>query len=195
LKGGPNYRLKQRRRREGKTNYYRRYTYVVSDVERLVARFTNTAIIASLAKFDPKGDVMVASATSFELPKKFGWKGDLNNTSAAYLVGYLLGKRAVKVGVKKAVLDIGNRIPTKGSKLFVVAKGAIDAGIDIPMSAEVSEERIRGEHVASYAQSLEQQDPETYKKVFSKYLERGLEPKNLPSHFQEVLSKIKEADS
>jgi len=63
------------------------------------------------------------------------------------------------------------------------------------MSAEVSEERIRGEHVASYAQSLEQQDPETYKKVFSKYLERGLEPKNLPSHFQEVLSKIKEADS
>ncbi|BBD71913.1 50S ribosomal protein L18 [Sulfodiicoccus acidiphilus] len=193
MKQGPNYKLKQRRRREGKTNYYRRYTYVVSGVDRLVVRFTNKAILVSLQKFDPKGDLTVASASSFELAKKYGWKGDLNNSTAAYLTGFLLGKRAIKAGVKEAVLDIGNRVPAKGSRLFIATKGVIDSGLTVPMNLEVDEGRLRGEHVAKYAEMLEQQDPERFKRVFSKYFERGLNPKDLPSHFKEVLNKLSEA--
>lgn len=43
---GPNYKVKFGRRREGKTNYYKRYIYVLSNATRLVARLTNKNVIA-----------------------------------------------------------------------------------------------------------------------------------------------------
>ncbi|MBP1357430.1 MAG: 50S ribosomal protein L18, partial [Sulfolobus sp.] len=55
----------------------------------------------------------------------------------------------------------------------------------------VKEDRIKGIHISAYAQKLESENPELFKKIFSKYLERGLNPKDLPSHFEEVLNKIK----
>jgi large subunit ribosomal protein L18 len=190
---GPNYRVKFRRRREGKTNYYRRYVYVLSRATRFVARLTNKYAIAQVIQFDPKGDKTLVAAHSMELVKKYGWKGDPNNTSAAYLVGYLAGLRARKIGITKAVLDIGLFTPTKGAKVFYVAKGAIDAGLEIPMGEiEFDESRIKGEHVAKYAEKLQAENPELFKRLFSKYIERGLDPRDLPRHFEEVLEKIKE---
>ncbi|BFI75207.1 50S ribosomal protein L18 [Sulfurisphaera ohwakuensis] len=189
---GPNYRVKYRRRREGKTNYYKRYTYVINNTTRLVVRLTNKYVIAQIAKFNPKGDVIVAAAHSMELAKKFGWKGDLNNTPAAYLTGYLLGVRALKAGIKEAVADIGLFVPVKGSRIFTAIKGAIDAGLSIPVGdLGIKEDRIKGVHIASYAQKLEAENLELFKRLFSKYLERGLHPKDLPSHFEEILNKIK----
>ena len=189
---GPHYKVPLRRRREGKTNYYRRYIYVLSRSTRLVARLTNKYVIAQIEAFDPKGDRTLVAAHSMELVKKYGWKGDPNNTSAAYLVGYLLGLRAKKAGITRAVLDIGLFRPVKGSRIFAVAKGAIDAGMEIPVGEVLPDEsRVKGEHVAKYAEILETQDPEKYRRLFSKYLERGLDPKQLPSHFEEVLEKIK----
>ncbi len=190
---GPNYRVKYRRRREGKTNYYRRYVYVLSRATRFVARLTNKYAIAQVIQFDPKGDKTLVAAHSMELVKKYGWKGDPNNTSAAYLVGYLAGLRARKMGITKAVLDIGLFTPTKGAKVFYIAKGAIDAGLEIPMGEiEIDESRIKGEHVAKYAEKLQAENPELFNRLFSKYIERGLDPKDLPRHFEEVLEKIKE---
>ena len=189
---GPHYKVPLRRRREGKTNYYRRYFYVLSRATRIVARLTNKYVMAQIEAFDPKGDKTLVAAHSMELIKKYGWKGDPNNTSAAYLVGYLLGLRARRAGITKAVLDIGLFRPVKGARIFAVAKGAIDAGIEIPIGEVLPEEsRIKGEHIAKYAEMLETQDPEKYKRLFSKYLERGLDPKQLPSHFEEVLEKIR----
>lgn len=189
---GPQYKVPFRRRREGKTNYYRRYIYVLSRTTRLVARLTNKYVMAQIEAFDPKGDKTLVAAHSMELVKKYGWKGDPNNTPAAYLVGYLLGLRARRAGITKAVLDIGLFRPVKGARIFAVAKGAIDAGIEIPAGEVLPDEsRIKGEHIAKYAEMLEAQDPEKYRRLFSKYLERGLDPKQLPSHFEEVLEKIK----
>lgn len=189
---GPRYKVPFRRRREGKTNYYKRYIYVLSRATRLVARLTNKYAMAQIVVFDPKGDKTLVAAHSMELIKKYGWKGDPNNTSAAYLVGYLLGLRARKAGISKAVLDIGLFRPTKGARVFAIAKGAIDAGLEVPIGDVLPDEgRIRGEHVAKYAEMLETQNPEKFKRLFSKYLERGLDPKNLPSHFQEVLERIR----
>lgn len=189
---GPNYKVKFRRRREGKTNYYKRYTYVLSKATRLVVRRTNKYIIAQIVKFDPKGDIIVVAAHSIELVKKYGWKGDPNNTPAAYLTGYLLGLRALKAGIKEAVVDIGLFSPTKGNRLFTAVKGAIDAGLKVPVGdIGVREDRIKGVHIAQYAQKLENENPELFKRLFSKYLERGLHPKDLPSHFEEILNRIK----
>lgn len=193
---GPNYKVKFRRRREGKTNYYKRYIYVLSNAIRFVPRLTNEYVIVSVAKFDPKGDVMLAVAHSIELVKKYGWKGDTNNTPAAYLTGYLAGLRALKAGVKNAVADIGLFKPTKGGRIFAAIKGAIDAGLQIPVGdLGKLEDRIKGIHIAEYAKKLKAENPEFYKRLFSRYLARGLDPENLPQHFEEVLKKIKEVGS
>ncbi|MCY0884146.1 MAG: 50S ribosomal protein L18 [Acidianus infernus] len=189
---GPNYKVKPRRRREGKTNYYKRYIYVLSRAIRLVVRLTNEYVIVSVMKFDPKGDITIASAHSIELVKKYGWKGDTNNTPAAYLTGFLAGLRAKKAGIESAVADIGLFTPTKGARVFYAIKGALDAGLKVPMGdIEFDENRIKGVHISEYAKKLEAENPEKFNKLFSRYLSRGLNPKDLPSHFEEVLNKIK----
>jgi large subunit ribosomal protein L18 len=181
---GPRYRVQYRRRREGKTNYRKRLKLLVSRKPRLVVRVTNRRIIAQIAEYTPLGDRIVVSADSSMLAK-FGWKGDANNIPAAYLTGLLIGRKAVEAGIKEAVLDIGLKTPTKGSRVFAVLKGAIESGLEVPHSPEVfpSDERVRGEHIAEY-----------YEKVggFSEYEKRGLKPSELPAHTDEVKHRILE---
>jgi len=50
-------------------------------------------------------------------------------------------------------------------------------------------------HISEYAKKLQAENPEFYNKLFSRYLARGLDPQNLPQHFEEVLKKIKEVGS
>jgi len=56
-----------------------------------------------------------------------------------------------------------------------------------------TEDRIRGEHIATYAKLLKEKNPEEFKARFSKYLEKGLDPEELPKHFEEVKNKILES--
>jgi large subunit ribosomal protein L18 len=145
---GPRYRVARRRRREGKTDYRRRINLLKSREVRAVVRRSERNLRIQFVVFDPKGDRIIASAQGLEL-EKFGWKGSVSNTPAAYLTGYLAGKRAISAGINRAVLDIGLHTPTKGSRVFASLKGLLDAGLDIPHGEEVipSEERIKGEHI------------------------------------------------
>ena len=188
------YKVKFRRRREGKTNYYKRAAYIMSRKPRLVVRFSNRYITAQVILATPIGDVTVAHASSRELPK-FGWLGDLDNTPAAYLVGLLIGYRALAKGIKYAVLDIGLYTATPGGRAFALVKGAVDAGLEVPHSEDVlpSDERISGSHIAKYAEELKKANPDLYKLRFSKYISRGLEPENIVKHFEEVKGKIIDA--
>jgi len=192
---GPRYKVPERRRREGKTNYYKRYKMVLSRKLRLVVRRTNKYIDVKIAKAEPRGDVTIAAAHSIELAKKFGWKGGTKSTPAAYLTGYLAALRALKAGVAEAIADIGLHRAVKGARVFAAVKGAVDAGLKVPVSEEVLPdlERIRGEHIAKWAAELESTDPELFKARFSLILARGLDPKDYPKHFEEVLAKIKAA--
>jgi large subunit ribosomal protein L18 len=144
-------------------------------------------IILQFIKFSEKGDITISSCHSKEL-EKYGWLGGTSNLPAAYLTGLLCGKKA-KGRVKEAVLDIGFVPPIKGSKIFAALKGVIDAGINIPHSDIVfpDEKRIRGTHISEYAKVL----GEKRKERFSEYFERGLDPVDLPSHFEEIVAKIK----
>jgi large subunit ribosomal protein L18 len=175
------YRVKLRRRREGKTNYRKRLKLLLSRKPRLVVRITNTRIIAQIAEYDPNGDKIRVSVDSSTL-RRYGWKGDLNNTPAAYLTGLLVAKRAIAEGVGEAVLDIGLRAATRGSRVFAVLKGAIEAGLIVSHNSTVfpDNSRIKGEHIASY--SVHQR--------FSEYEKRGLKPSELPIHVEEVKNKI-----
>lgn len=189
---GGRYRVPLKRRRKGLTNYYKRRKLILSEKPRLIARVTSRHIIAQVITVKPVGDETLASSYSKEL-EKFGWKASTKNTSAAYLVGYLLGLRALRRNIREAILDIGLHRPTRGARVFAVAKGALDAGLKIPLGEKIipSDDRIRGEHVAQYAKMLEEADEEKARSMFSKYFERGLDPKRLPEHFEEVLEAIK----
>jgi len=190
---GPTYRVPWRRRREGKTNYYKRVKLIKSGKPRLVVRRTLNYIIAQVVEARIEGDRVIAAAHSRELFKLYGWRGGGKSTCAAYLTGLLAGYRAILKGVREAVLDIGLATPSRGSRVFAALKGALDAGLKIPHSPEVlpSDERVRCEHIARWAEELVESNPEFYKRQFSRYIARGLDPRELPSHFNEVLARIK----
>ncbi|MEM0037707.1 MAG: 50S ribosomal protein L18 [Zestosphaera sp.] len=190
---GPTYRVPRRRRREGKTDYYRRYRIIKSGQRvRAIVRKTNTQIIVQVVEFSPNGDHTIVGVSSKSL-RKHGWLGDLNNTSAAYLTGLLVGLLAVRRGVSYAVPDIGLHKATKGARVFAAIMGLRDAGVEVPVADEVlpSTERVEGVHVAKYAEQLFNQGEELFRARFAKYLSRGLDPRSLPDHFKEVSDRIK----
>jgi len=183
------YRVALRRRREGKTDYQARKALVLSGKPRLVARSSlkNTSAQIILAK--PVGDVVLAAAHSREL-KKYGWKAPTGNIPAAYLTGFLCGLEAKAKGVSEAILDIGLVAPTKGSKLFAVLSGVVDAGVPVPHDeAKIVEAMVKGEHIAKYGKSLGV-DSEVYSAKFSKYLAEKLSPEKLPEHLAKVKAEI-----
>ena len=180
------YCTKFRRRREGKTDYKARRALIVSGRPRLVTRTSINNIIAQVIAAKPKGDQVLVSAHSRELAK-YGWKAPRGNVPTAYLTGYLCGLKAKAKGVEEAIFDIGLYPPTKGAKLFAVLKGVLDANVNVPHSPEKlpDEKRLKGEHIAAYAQSLAS-EPEKYQSKFSKYLRQDIKPETLPKHFAQV---------
>ncbi|MGC8912954.1 MAG: 50S ribosomal protein L18 [Thermoplasmata archaeon] len=150
------YRVQMRRKREGKTDYRFRLKILRAGVPRAVVRKTNRNIIVQVCEFEQKGDRVLASATGFELKKKFGYKGNTDTTPASYLAGYLAGKRALKNNVEKMVLDIGMHSPSKGGRVFAAVKGLLDAGIKLPCDPEKlpDEDRISGKHLKNFDMHL-----------------------------------------
>lgn len=185
---GSRYKLALKRRKEGKTDYNARLRLIGLEKLRMVVRITNNHTITQIIKVNPEGDETVVSAHSKEL-QGMGWMGSGKNTSAAYLTGYLCGKKALNQGIEEVTLDIGLKPSIRGSKVFAALKGAVDAGLYIPHNEVVlpAEERINGQHIAKYAQTLDESE---LKGRFSQYLERGLSPADLPNHFEAIKKKI-----
>src|SRR6266568_2417503 len=155
MANSPRYALPYRRRREGKTDYKLRRALVKSGKPRAVVRLTNKYVTVQITDATITGDIVRASASSRELPK-LGWKGGLGNLPSAYLTGALAARRAVGKGIKEAILDLGLKGPTKGSKLFAVLKGLSDAGLEVPHSDGPipAKDRIGGAHISEYAKKL-----------------------------------------
>ncbi|SDJ65920.1 MULTISPECIES: 50S ribosomal protein L18 [Natronorubrum] len=179
---GPRYKVPMRRRREVRTDYHQRLRLLKSGKPRLVARKSNKHTTAQLITPGPQGDETLASAHSSDL-EEYGWEAPTSNISAAYLTGLLAGKRAVDAGLEEAVLDIGLNTATPGNKVFAVQEGAIDAGLEIPHNDSVLADwsRTRGEHIAEYAEQL---DEPLYSGEF--------DAADLPDHFDEVREAILE---
>lgn len=148
---GKKYRLKRRRRREGRTDYRQRLELLKSNEKRLVTRIKSKTVIAQIVEYHPEGDNTIASAVSQDL-RDYGYEGNLSNTPAAYLTGILIGKRALDEGIQKAMLDIGLHTPKENSRVFAVLKGALEAGLEVPHSEEVlpEDERTEGESIEDY---------------------------------------------
>ncbi len=192
---GPTYKVPRRRRREGRTDYYRRYRMVKSGQRvRVVVRKTNARVIVQLIRFSPSGDETLVGVNSKAL-RRYGWLGDLNNIPASYLTGLLAGMLAVRMGIKYAIPDVGLHKPTKEARVFAAIKGLLDAGVEVPVAKEVlpSNERMEGVHIAEYAKQLLSRGEELFRARFREYLSRGLDPRDLPQHFKEVSVNMREA--
>ena len=182
MASGPRYNVAMRRRREGRTDYHQRLRLLKSGKPRLVARISNEHVRAQLVMIGAGGDETIESAHSSEL-REYGWEAPTGNTPAAYLTGFLAGRRAVEADLDEAVLDIGLNTASPGAKVFAVQEGAIDAGLDSPHNESVFPDwsRTRGEHVAEYAESL---DEPLYGGDF--------DATELPEHFDEVRERLEE---
>ncbi len=173
-----------KRKREGKTDYKKRINLLSSNKPRLVVRKFINSILAQLIIFENNCDKVLLSAHTNEL-KKYGWKANTSNLPSAYLLGYLIGKKAHENNIKQAILDIGLSPSVKGSISYAVVKGAIDSNLNIPYNPDIlpSDDRLQGKHIQEYASKKPNLN-------FTKY---QIDPKNLSNHVNEIKEKIKNA--
>lgn len=151
--------MNYKRKLLGKTDYRKRLSLVKSKIPRLVVRKSLKNILAQIIEYNENGDKVLVSASTKELEKKFGFKASKKNIPASYLLGLLIGKKALSKGIKKAILDTGFYRNIKGSKIYSVLKGSLDAGLEIPYEKEIlpSQERIEGKHILAHFQKINKQ--------------------------------------
>ncbi|NPA76107.1 MAG: 50S ribosomal protein L18 [Euryarchaeota archaeon] len=149
------YRVKMRRRREGKTDYRKRLTLLKSGMTRAVIRRTNTRMIVQFVDYREDGDHVILTVTS-DVLKNYGWNRSFKSIPAAYLAGYLAGKKAIEKGIEEAVLDIGRHYAHNGSRIFAALKGILDAGVYVPHGEGIfpDEDRISGKHISEEVEKL-----------------------------------------
>ena len=135
-----------RRLREEKTNYKKRGTMLMGKRDFITVNISNENTLVQILKPGMTGDKVIASAHSRYLLEK-GWKGSRKSVPAAYLTGYLAGKKALGKGASDAILYTGTRRYTQ--RMAAALKGVIDAGVQVPADKETfpSDDRINGEHL------------------------------------------------
>ncbi len=135
-----------KRLREEKTNYKKRSTMLMGKRDFIAVMISNENTLVQILKPRMTGDKVIASAHSRYLLEK-GWKGSRKSVPAAYLTGYLAGKKALGQGADDAILYTGTRKYTQ--RIAAALKGVIDAGVNVPANEETfpDEERINGEHL------------------------------------------------
>ena len=185
-----NYTVMFRRKRLKKTDYRARLRFLVSRKNRLVVRKSNNKIYLQIINYDTKGDKVLLAINSGNL-KKYGWGYKLNNLPACYLTGLLLGTNAKKHKLNEVILDMGLNVSVKGSAFYAALKGVVDSGLNIPYDNKIlpSEDRVKGKHIHDYALLIKKQ-PEAYKKQFSAYLNKNINPEDIIKNFEEVKQKI-----
>ena len=148
-----------KRKIQGRTDYRKRLSLVKSRLPRLVVRKSLKNTLAQIVEYKENGDKILTSASTKELEKKYSLKSSKKNIPSAYLLGLLIGKKAKEKGIKKAILDIGLYRNVKGSRLYAVLKGSLDAGLDIPHNKEIlpSQDRLEGKHIINHYQKLNKQ--------------------------------------
>jgi len=135
-----------RRLREEKTNYKKRGTMLTGKRDFITVNITNQNTQVQILTPGMTGDKVVASAHSRYLLEK-GWKGSRKSVPAAYLTGYLAGKKALGQGAKDAIMYTGTRRYTQ--RMAAALKGIVDAGVKVPADEKTfpPDERINGEHL------------------------------------------------
>ncbi len=144
-----------RRRREFKTDYGRRKRILLSKLPFIYVYESNRYVWAQVNVPAKDGDRTIVQANSKDIIKG-GWHFSGKNYPAFYLIGLLLGKRAVEKGTNEAILYTGLKAYRENSKVMALIKGAIDAGFKIRVDEKTlpSEDLISGKTISAYAIQL-----------------------------------------
>lgn len=109
-------------------------------------------------------------------------------------------------GAFRCYLDCGLNRTTTGARVFAAMKGAVDGGLNIPhstkrfpgydnesksLNAEVHRAHIFGVHVADYMKSLEEEDPEAFKRQFSQYIKLGINADQIENMYKNAHAAIR----
>merc|ERR1712029_1242254 len=109
-------------------------------------------------------------------------------------------------GAFRANLDTGLARTTTGARCFGVMKGAVDGGIEIPhsekrfpgydkeskdFSAEVLRDHLLGKHVANYMSELMEEDEDSYKRQFSRFIKLGITSDELEGMYKKAHAAIR----
>jgi large subunit ribosomal protein L18 len=137
------------------------------------------------------GDKTLSSTTSTQLTN-FDWSVSCGNIPAAYLTGYLAGKKANKAGISNAILDLGLQSNTQGSRIYAALKGLIDAGIEVPANEKIfpSEEVIHGSHIKTISEHVKNEDSKVFKKIYAKYQSTKVDPTKLSTRVKATKKAI-----
>lgn len=191
MANSPTYRVKLKRRRQGKTNYYKRRELLKSGDTRLIIRRSTKNIVVQFIESESDGDKTKAASVSSQL-KEFGWKLTGGNIPAAYLTGFLAGKRAQKAGVEDAILDLGLQRNAMGSRIYAALKGVIDAGVGVKANEKIFPEEsiIEGSHMITAANALKEADSVEFKKRFGRYTSSKFKAEKLPDLLETVKTAI-----
>jgi len=223
--GKTDYRARKRLITQDKNKYN-------SPKYRFVVRITNKDVTCQIIFAKITGDFVLSSAYAHEL-KRYGMPCGLTNYSAAYATGLLLARRVLtklKLADKytgtaqingedfnveeladgphpfNALLDVGLKRTSTGSKVFAAMKGACDGGLQIPhsdrrfvgydeegkkLNPEVLRKHIFGGHVGDYMKSLKDDDPTRYQKQFAHYIKNGVNPGDLEAKWTKVHAAIR----
>jgi len=199
---------------------------------RFVVRISNKDIICQFAESKIAGDKIISSAYAHEL-RDFGVSVGLTNYAGAYATGLLAARRVLKklqldtkypgntgnIGEDYyvdelsdgprpffALLDVGLRRTTTGSRVFAALKGAVDGGVEIPHSetrfvgydeeqkkldSETFRKHILGSHVADYMTKVKQDEPAKFDRIFSQYVKNSIKPEALEGLWQKVHKEIR----
>ena len=143
-------KLDKRRRQEYKTNFHKRLILLKARAPRLVIRKSNKYILLQIVESKNAQDKVVYSVSTKDL-LEYGWpeekQGSLKSIPAAYLGGYLIGKKAK--GLKeRVILDTGLISSTKGSRVYAAVKGVSDSGLEIKYDEKIIplKDRIEGKN-------------------------------------------------
>jgi len=109
-------------------------------------------------------------------------------------------------GAFRCYLDVGLNRTSTGARVFAAMKGAVDGGLNIPHStkrfpgydaesksfnAEVHRNHIFGLHVSEYMKSLEEEDPEAFKRQFSQYIKLGINADQIEGIYKNAHAEIR----
>ena len=155
----------KRRRKENKTDYLKRLKLLKSGKPRIVFRKTNKYVLAQYVTSNEAQDKVEFGISSKNL-LKYGWpkeaRGSLKSISAAYLTGFLMGKKIAEKSrsgspktlnsghkLETPIVDFGMWRALHKTKLYGFLKGLIDSGIEVPCPKEAfpDEKRIQGENL------------------------------------------------
>uniref|UniRef100_A0AAZ3S1W9 Large ribosomal subunit protein uL18 n=2 Tax=Oncorhynchus tshawytscha TaxID=74940 RepID=A0AAZ3S1W9_ONCTS len=110
-------------------------------------------------------------------------------------------------GAFTCFLDAGLARTSTGNKVFGALKGAVDGGLSIPHStkrfpgydmeskefnAEMHRKHIMGMNVSDYMSYLMEEDEDTYKKQFSRFIKNGVTPDTVEQMYKKAHAAIRE---